>query len=79
MILMTNEKSNFWLWNYVSEVLVHEFDYWTEWHQKNKKLPSEMTKYPDISKMIFRHSEDFVGGLWSDFSKHWSRFVDEMG
>lgn len=74
----TGEKSNFWLWNYVSETLIHEFDYWTEWHQKNKKLPPEETKYPDISKMIFRHSEDFVGGLWSDFHKHWERFVDEM-
>ena len=73
-----NEKSNFWLWNYVSETLIHEFDYWTEWHKTNQSLPPEETKYPDITKMIFRHSDDFVGGLWSDFSKHWTRFVDEM-
>ena len=72
------EKSNFWLWNFVSETLVQEFDYWTEWHKINKTLPADQVKYPDISKMIFRHSEDFVGGLWTDFSKHWMRFVDEM-
>ena len=72
------DRSNFWLWNYVSETLVHEFDYWTEWHKVNKNLPPSDTKYPDISKLIFRHSEDFVGGLWTDFSKHWMRFVDEM-
>ena len=77
--LASGEKTNFWLWNYVSETLIHEFDYWTEWHEQNKKLKPEDTKYPDISKMIFRHSEDFVGGLWTDFSKHWQRFVDEMG
>ena len=77
--LVSGEKSNFWLWNYVSETLIHEFDYWTEWQKVNKTLKPEETKYPDISKMIFRHSDDFVGGLWSDFSKHWQRFVDEMG
>ena len=75
---VSGEKTNFWLWNYVSEVLISEFHYWTKVHQENKTMDPAKTRYPDITKMIFRHTDDFVGGLWTDFSKHWKTFVNEM-
>ena len=74
----SGEKSNFWLWNFVSETLISEFDYWTEVHKKNATVDPKDTRYPDISKLIFRNSDDFVGGLWCDFERHWQRFIDEM-
>ena len=77
-VFKSGEKSNFWLWNFVSDTLISEFDFWSEVHKNNAKVDPKDTKYPDISKLIFRHSEDFVGGLWCDFEKHWQRFVDEM-
>lgn len=77
-IFKSGEKSNFWLWNFVSETLLSEFDYWSEIHKQNASVDPKDTKYPDISKLIFRHSEDFVGGLWCDFERHWEKFVNEM-
>ena len=77
-VFKSGEKSNFWLWNFVSTTLLCEFDYWSEIHKQNAKVKPEDTKYPDISKLIFRNSDDFVGGLWCDFEGHWQRFVDEM-
>ena len=74
----SGERSNFWLWNYVSDVLLAELNYWTKVHKMNKDLDPSKAKYPDITKMIFRHTDDFVGGLWTDFSKHWEPFVHEM-
>ena len=74
----SGEKSNHWLWNYVSETLLAEVDYWTKIHKANQKANPSETKYPDINNLIFRHPDDFVGGLWCDFEKHWQRFVDEM-
>ena len=74
----SGEKSNFWLWNFVSDTLICEFDYWSEVHKTNATVDPKETRYPDISKLIFRHSEDFVGGLWCDFESHWQRFIDEM-
>ena len=74
----SGEKTNFWLWNFVSDTLICEFDYWTEIHKQNATVDPKDTKYPDISKLIFRHSDDFVGGLWCDFERHWQRFIDEM-
>ena len=56
----SGEKSNFWLWNFVSETLLSEFDYWSEVHKLNSTVDPKDTKYPDISKLIFRHSDDFV-------------------
>ena len=72
------EKSNFWLWNFVSDTLLAEFDYWSDVHKTNATVKPEDTRYPDISKLVFRHSEDFVGGLWCDFESHWQKFIDEM-
>ena len=77
-VFKCGEKTNFWLWNFVSETLICEFDYWTEVHKQNAHVDPKDTRYPDISKLIFRHSEDFVGGLWCDFEQHWQRFIDEM-
>ena len=72
------EKSNFWLWNFVSRTLLAEFDYWTEVHKENKNCDPSKSRYPKLSQLIFRHPDDFVGGLWSDFQTHWQRFIDEM-
>ena len=77
-VIKGGERTNFWLWNFVSQTLLHEFDYWTEVHKKNATVDPKDTRYPDISKLIFRNSDDFVGGLWCDFEKYWQRFVDEM-
>ena len=75
---LSGEKSNHWLWNYVSETLLAEVDYWTKIHKANQKVSPTETKYPDLDKLIFRHPDDFVGGLWHDFEKHWQKYVDEM-
>ena len=77
-VFKSGEKSNFWLWNFVSDTLISEFDYWSDVHKLNATVDPKDPRYPDISKLIFRHSEDFVGGLWCDFESHWQRFVDEM-
>ena len=74
----SGEKTNFWLWNFVSETLLSEFRYWTKVHQKNSTVASSETKYPNIHQLVFRHTDDFVGGLWTDFSRHWQPFIDEM-
>ena len=70
------------LWHITSKILIAEFDYWTEIYAQNQKLAAEgkgyACKYPKINDLVFRHSEDFVGGLWSDFEEHWQRFVDEI-
>ena len=75
---VSGEKTNHWLWNYASTVLLCEFEYWSVVHKQNQNVPSEEVRYPDINQLIFRHTEDFVGGLWSDFHKHWSKYIDEM-
>ena len=49
-VFKSGEKSNFWLWNFVSETLLAEFDYWTEVHKQNAKVDPKNTKYPDIMK-----------------------------
>ena len=77
-VFKSGEKSNHWLWNFVSETLLAEVDFWTKIHKANQKCDPEQSKYPDLEKLIFRHPDDFVGGLWTDFEKHWQRFVDEM-
>ena len=77
-VFVSGEKTNFWLWNFVSQTLLSEFDYWSDVHKQNAGKDPKDTRYPDVSKLIFRHSEDFVGGLWCDFEQYWQRFVDEM-
>ena len=74
----SGERSNFWLWNFVSETLLAEVDFWTKIHKANQKCDPSQSRYPDLEKLIFRHPDDFVGGLWCDFEKHWQKFVDEM-
>ena len=70
------------LWHITSKILIAEFDYWTDVFAKNnehvKNGQSADCKYPNINDLVFRHSDDFVGGLWSDFEEHWQRFVDEI-
>ena len=70
------------LWHEASEILLAEFDYWSEVHQSNllhfKAGQPEKCRYPKIGDLIFRHNDDFVGGLWSDFHIHWDRFIDEL-
>lgn len=70
------------LWHEASEILIAEFDYWMDVHQNNIKHAAEnrpeLIQYPKIEDLIFRNNEDFVGGLWSDFEKHWQRFIDEI-
>ena len=70
------------LWHIASKILIAEFDYWTDINAENLDLVkngrSDECKYPKIGDLVFRHSDDFVGGLWSDFEEHWQRFVDEI-
>ena len=77
-VYKSGEKSNHWLWNFVSETLLAEVDFWTKIHSDNQIGDPKNSKYPDLEKLIFRHPDDFVGGLWTDFEKHWQRFVNEM-
>ena len=74
----SGEKSNHWLWNFVSETLISEFDFWSRIHQENAQCSPESSRYPNLHQLIFRHTDDFVGGLWCDFHGHWQRFIDEM-
>ena len=50
--------------------------------QKNLRYAAsgqvELIQYPKIEDLVFRHNDDFVGGLWTDFEKHWQRFIDEI-
>lgn len=70
------------LWHEASEILIAEFDYWMDIYEDNIKYASEgrpeLIRYPKIEDLVFRNNEDFVGGLWSDFEKHWQRFIDEI-
>ena len=77
-VFKSGEKSNFWLWNFVSETLLAEVDYWSKVHKENQTVDPSQARYPDINQLIFRDKEDFVGGLWCDFEKHWQKFVAEM-
>ena len=74
----SGEKTNHWLWNFVSETLLSEFHLWSKIHRENSKAKPSGSKYPKLNQLIFRHTEDFVGGLWCDFHKHWQPFINEM-
>ena len=76
--LKRHQWSNLRLWHYVSRALISEFDYWTKQHANNQMIDPEKTRYPDIRNLILRHSDDFTSGLWSEFSEHWERFINEM-
>ena len=76
--LKRHQWSNKKLWHYVSRALIAEYDYWTAQHKRNQNLDPQNTKYPDIRNLIFRHNDDFTSGLWSEFSEHWERFINEM-
>ena len=70
------------LWHEASEILIAEFDYWMDIYQDNLKYAAQgqtdKIRYPKVDDLIFRHNDDFVGGLWSDFEQHWQRFIDEI-
>ena len=73
--------SNHRQWEYVSEILTHEFHYWMAQEKINKALPSDqshLAKYPLVEDLIFRNNEDFTGGLWSQFYKYWEPFIAEL-
>ena len=76
-----DEWTNHQLWQYVSATLQSEFHYWTKVEIINRSLPEERKKevrYPKLGDLIFRHNDDFVSGLWSDFSEYWQPFIDEI-
>ena len=75
--LRRKEWSNKKLWEYVSRTLIAEFDYWTEVFQSDQAKAAGI-QYPKVSDLIFRHNEDFTSGLWSEFSHHWERFINNM-
>ena len=77
-VFKSGEKSNHWLWNFVSVTLLSEFEYWSRVHQENQKVDPSEARYPNLHQLVFRHTDDFVGGLWSDFSKYWEPFISEM-
>ena len=77
--LELTDWSNHKLWEYVSETLIHEFHYWTDIHKKNLgQKDASKVLYPQVTDLIFRENDDFVGGLWSDFSKFWEPFIEEV-
>ena len=75
--LRRKDWSNKKLWEYVSRTLIAEFDYWTEIFQSDQAKTANI-RYPKVSDLIFRHNEDFTSGLWSEFSHHWERFINDM-
>ena len=79
--IQRGEWSNHRQWEYVSEILTHEFHYWIGQEKANKALPDHqkhLATYPLIDDLIFRNNEDFTGGLWSKFYKYWEPFIAEL-
>ena len=73
--------SNHKMWCYVSSTLQAEFHYWNTVNSINKQLGSDeaaRARYPKLTDLIFRHNDDFVSGLWSEFSEYWQPFIDEL-
>ena len=79
--LLHGQFSNHCLWEFVSDVLTQEFQYWMKIHKNNLSLPESQrskVKYPLIEDLIFRVNDDFTGGLWSQFFKYWEPFINEL-
>ena len=52
------------LWHEASEILIAEFDYWMDIHEKNLQHIAngqpELAQYPRIEDLVFRNNEDLL-------------------